>query len=87
MAQIKSFGERLPADKRFRGRVIAGINDLATLKPELAQEWSEKNEINPTEVSVGSHKKALWKCKYGHEWEASIKSQTINGTGCVLLPQ
>ncbi len=63
-------------------RVIAGINDLATLKPELAQEWSDKNEIKPTEVSVGSHKKVIWKCRLGHEWEASIKSRTVNGTGC-----
>jgi len=46
------------------------------------QEWSEKNEIKPTEVSIGSHKKVIWKCKQGHEWEASIKSRTVNGTGC-----
>ena len=52
-----------------------GINDLATLKPLLAQEWSEKNELKPTEVSVASHKKIIWKCKHGHEWEASVKKQ------------
>ena len=45
-----------------------GINDLNTLKPELASEWSEENEIKPTEVSIGSHKKVIWKCKLGHEW-------------------
>lgn len=63
-------------------RVIEGINDFATLKPELALEWSEKNEIKPTEVSIGSHKKVIWKCKHGHEWKASVKSRTVNGTGC-----
>ncbi|MFG6379111.1 MAG: zinc-ribbon domain-containing protein [Lachnospiraceae bacterium] len=63
----------------LRSKSNEGINDLATLKPELAQEWSE---IKPTEVSIGSHKKVLWKCRHGHEWEASIKSRTINGTGC-----
>lgn len=41
-------------------RVIEGINDLATLRPELAQEWSVKNEIKPTEVSIGSHKKVIF---------------------------
>lgn len=46
------------------------------------QEWSEKNEIKPTEVSIGSHKKVIWICRYGHEWEAGVKSRTINGTGC-----
>ena len=29
-----------------------------------------------------SLKKIIWKCKHGHEWEASVKSRTINGTGC-----
>lgn len=67
---------------RSGARVIEGINDLATLKPELVQEWSEKNKIKPSEVSIGSHKKVMWKCRYGHEWEAGVKSRTINGTGC-----
>ena len=48
-----------------------GINDLNTLKPDLASEWSEENEIKPTEVSIGSHKKVIWKCKLGHEWIVS----------------
>ena len=34
---------------------MKGINDLATLKPELAAEWSKKNTLKPTEVSIGSH--------------------------------
>ena len=62
--------------------MIEGINDLSTLKPELDSEWSEKNDIKPTEVSIGSHKKAIWQCKQGHEWTATVKSRTINGTGC-----
>ena len=35
--------------------VIEGINDLATLKPELAQDWSEKNEIKPTQRFPSAH--------------------------------
>ena len=30
--------------------MIAGINDLATLEPLLAKQWSKKNKIKPTEV-------------------------------------
>ena len=63
-------------------RAVAGINDLSTLKPGLASEWSKKNEIKPTEVTVGSHKKVIWKCRLGHEWTASVKSRSINGSGC-----
>lgn len=78
--KARSKGENCPICSG--ARVIEGINDLATLKPELAQEWSEKNEIKPTEISIGSHKKVMWKCRHGHEWGASVKSRTINGTGC-----
>lgn len=64
-------------------RVVEGINDLATLKPELAAEWSSKNEpLKPTMVTIGSHKKVIWQDKYGHEWTATVKSRAISGTGC-----
>ena len=33
-------------------------------------------------VSVGSHKKVIWKGKCGHEWSATVKSRATNGTGC-----
>lgn len=78
--KARSKGEKCPICSG--ARVIEGINDLATLKPLLAQEWSKKNELKPTEVPVASHKKIIWKCKHGHEWEASVKSRTVNGTGC-----
>ena len=78
--KARSNGEKCPICSG--ARVIEGINDLSTLKPKLALEWSEKNEIKSTEVTIGSHKKVIWKCKLGHEWTATVKSRTINGTGC-----
>ena len=57
-------------------------NSLAEVHPELVSEWSEKNEIKPTEVSIGSLKKVIWRCEKGHEWEAAVKRRTINKTGC-----
>lgn len=78
--KARSNGESCPICSG--ARVIAGINDLATIEPLLAKEWSEKNDIQPTEVSIGSHKKVIWRCEKGHEWEASVKSRTINRTGC-----
>ena len=48
-------------------RVIAGINDLTTLEPLLVKTVVEKNRIKPTEVSIGSHKKVIWRCEKGHE--------------------
>lgn len=51
--KARSKGEKCPICSG--ARVIEGINDLATLKPLLAQEWSEKNKLKPTEVSVASN--------------------------------
>ena len=78
--KARSNGEKCPICSG--ARVIAGINDLATLEPLLVKRWSKKNKIKPTEVSIGSHKKVIWRCEKGHEWEAAVKSRTINKTGC-----
>lgn len=76
----RSAGEKCPICSGKR--VIAGINDLATLEPILAAEWSEKNGVlKPTMVAVHSHKKVVWRGFCGHEWVASVKSRTY-GSGC-----
>lgn len=65
--KARSNGENCPICSG--ARVIEGINDLATLKPELADEWSSKNDpLKPTMVTTGSHKKVIWQDKYGHEY-------------------
>lgn len=78
-AKARSAGEKCPICSG--ARVIAGVNDLNTTYPSLAEEWSSKNKIKPTELSAGSHKKVLWHGKCGHEWAAEVKSR-VNGTGC-----
>jgi len=62
-------------------RVIPGINDLATLYPDLAREWNyEKNNgLLPTEVMPGSQKKVWWLCGKGHQWQAVIHSRRSHG--------
>ena len=61
-----------------------GETDLATLKPELAEEWhSELNgSLTPSDVSCGSTKRVWWRCKKGHEWQARIDSRAGLGSGC-----
>ena len=58
-------------------RVISGVNDLKTTNPELASEWNyEKNgDLTPDQIIAGSPKTVWWKCKNGHEWQASIVSR------------
>ncbi|SHK10496.1 zinc-ribbon domain-containing protein [Hespellia stercorisuis] len=76
----RSAGENCPICSG--ARVVSGINDLKTLYPKLASEWSDKNHpLMPTMVSMGSHKKAIWQCSCGHEWSATVKSR-VYGSGC-----
>ncbi|MBR5677410.1 MAG: hypothetical protein IKX20_04655 [Paludibacteraceae bacterium] len=66
------------------GRVVTvGVNDLATLAPQLVDEWdSEKNgEVLPSMVLPGSNLKAWWICGKGHSWLATIASR-VSGNGC-----
>ena len=78
--KARSQGENCPycAGKR----VLIGWNDLQTVSPALAAEWSEKNEgISPQSVTAGSHKKVWWKGACGHEWQAVVKNR-VRGAGC-----
>lgn len=43
--KARSNGEKCPICSG--ARVIAGINDLATLEPLLVKQWSKKNKIKP----------------------------------------
>ena len=64
-------------------KLIKGVNDLATVKPDLVKEWhSTKNgNLKPTEITYKSKKKVWWKCSKGHEYEAAICNRS-NGSGC-----
>jgi len=58
--------------------IVPGINDLATLYPELA---AQADGWDPKTVGAGSHKRLTWKCKEGHSWETNPKHR-VSGTGC-----
>lgn len=63
-------------------KVLPGFNDLETINPDLARSWSRKNDTLPSQVAPGSQKKAIWQCKLGHEWSATIVSRHTQGVGC-----
>lgn len=62
-------------------KIVAGVNDLASLEPGIAEQWHpEKNgELLPSQVSLGSEKKAWWLCLEGHEWQSTISSRRRMG--------
>lgn len=63
--------------------IIVGVNDLKSTMPNLANEWNyEKNSpLLPEHTHAGSTRKVWWKCKKGHEWEASIVNRA-RGRNC-----
>lgn len=80
-------------DEQSRGRgcgvcagqqVLAGVNDLASLHPEIAATWSSKNPIGPDQVTAGSGRPFEWVCKRGHRWRAAPRTRVRLGPegGC-----
>ena len=79
-----------PTGRRLKGhgcpycsgkKVLPGVNDLATLRPELAAEWHPDNEKSSSEVVSGSNYMARWRCANGHEWNARVYSR-MQGSRC-----
>lgn len=52
----------------------------------LMSEWDwSRNTISPYETTLGSAKKAYWKCSTcGYEWSTPVYSRGSSGTGCRL---
>lgn len=65
-------------------KVITGVNDLATKRPELAKEWHpSKNILAPAEVASSSGKKFWWLCSNKHEWEDTV-AHRASGRNCPI---
>ena len=56
-----------------------GINDFASLNPELAK---EADGWDPKEVIANSHKIYPWRCNKNHRWSISPNSRNTYKTGC-----
>ena len=63
---------------------IVGKTDLATLMPEIAEEWNyEKNRgKTPQMFTKYSNQKVWWRCDLGHEWRTATNTRTGLGIGC-----
>jgi len=60
-------------------KAIIESNDLISTLRHLIAEWDyEKNvSIKPEQVSQFSNKKISWMCRYGHSWQASVRSKSF----------
>ncbi len=66
------------------GRFATKENNLAIAHPELMEEWdSDRNSrLDPSTLTPYVSKKAWWRCKQGHSWEATIYNRSKNRSGC-----
>jgi hypothetical protein len=69
-----------------RGLQASVTNSLASLFPDIAEEWhGERNEgKTASDYSAGSGKKVWWRCAIdsNHEWKANIVDRTGKTSGC-----
>ena len=63
---------------------LAGLNDLATVYPDIASEWDyDRNEFPPEEYLPKSNKTVYWICPYCHlTYKKSVVSRIVNKVGC-----
>lgn len=65
-------------------KIIPGVNDFATLRPELLKEWHPTKNLPllPTQISKSSGTPVWWLCKVcGHVWPTRINKR-VSGNGC-----
>ncbi|MCR5024973.1 MAG: zinc-ribbon domain-containing protein [Lachnospiraceae bacterium] len=63
-------------------RINPGFNDLETLYPAIASEWSVQNERPPNEISPKTTANVWWHCrKCGNEWQGVVATR-VKGSIC-----
>ena len=78
--RVYGYGCSICASKR----VDQGVNDLATLYPEIAAEWDyqRNGDLKPQDVLSQSNRKVWWICSEGHTWRTRVQSRVIGQAGC-----
>ena len=48
--------------------------------PSIAEEWHEflNGDLTPSQVRPFSRKRVWWRCKLGHEWQATVSDRVSN---------
>lgn len=65
-------------------KALAGFNDLASQRPELAAQWDAVRNapLTPEAVTLGSGRRVWWRCAEGHSWQTAVFNRVSAGTGC-----
>ena len=65
--------------------IIPGINDLATVRPDLASEWhpTKNGDLHPTQIAPNYSKKVWWLCpECNHVYPKTPNKRVSTGQGC-----
>ncbi len=52
---------------------------ISKTHPKLAK---EADGWDPKTITKGSHQRVTWKCRFGHKWEAAVKTRALSGNNC-----
>ena len=65
-------------------KVLSGFNDLASVYPDVADEWHplRNGSLTPDKVSPYSHTMVWWQCELDHVWAAALEARTNQGSRC-----
>jgi len=57
---------------------------LADKFPDIAKQWhpTRNGALTPAQIMPASNAKTWWRCRDGHEWEATVAGRTSGGSGC-----
>lgn len=82
---IKGFKNGIKSCPVCSGQILQqGVNDLLTLKPEVAEYWDyDRNSINPCDITPFSHKEAWFKCIIcGDSFYSSVSDRSKSAGYC-----
>lgn len=65
-------------------QVQVGVNDLATLRPDLVLQWhpTRNGDLDPRSITVSARYRVWWRCSKDHEWDTDLPSRSLLNSQC-----
>lgn len=78
--------ERTPCPACTGHHVQHGINDLATVAPEVATQLHPtlNGDLCATDITARSSQRVWWLCSEGHPYRATPSNRTLTDSGCAV---
>lgn len=79
---VKDFKLRPKCPFCYGRKIKTGYNDLFSTNPELMEQWSKNNILDPRKIGKGCNFSALWYCSICHgEYDMQVNDKA-KGYGC-----